>query len=172
MSKLQLFRRADGVDGAGYQIHHAGKPQISIAWADRPAERFTEDELARLKIRRMKTAETNSDGKPAETVTKKTVDELYDEKPAVSDQPVDDLPTTAGESQENVETTGVPEQTTGAPEDETTEAPATEPVSEAEAIRQYLAEHPNAGNKDVVAALAEQGIEVGSSQVSREKRKL
>lgn len=50
------------------------------------------------------------------------------------------------------------------------EATADEPVSEAQAIRDYLAENPNAANKDVVAALAERGIEISSSQVTRQRK--
>lgn len=45
------------------------------------------------------------------------------------------------------------------------------PVSEAQAIRDYLAEHPNAPNKVVVAALKKKGFDVTSGQVSREKRR-
>lgn len=56
------------------------------------------------------------------------------------------------------------------PADESTDAP--EPISEAEATRRYLADHPEAQNKDVVAALAEQGIKITSSQVSAAKRQL
>lgn len=45
-----------------------------------------------------------------------------------------------------------------------------EPVSEAEAIRQQLAETPNVSNKEVIDALAAKGVEVNSSQVSRERK--
>jgi len=47
-----------------------------------------------------------------------------------------------------------------------------EPISEAQAIRDYLAQHPEARNVDVVKALAEQGIKISSSQVSRQKKNL
>lgn len=57
-------------------------------------------------------------------------------------------------------------------ENESVEAETTaeEPVSEAQAIRDYLAEHPEAANKDVIAALAERGIEIASSQVTRQRK--
>lgn len=61
---------------------------------------------------------------------------------------------------------------TETPAGEVTEHEADAPVvSEAQAIRDYLAEHPDASNKAVVAALKANGIEVSSGQVSREKRR-
>lgn len=45
-------------------------------------------------------------------------------------------------------------------------------ISEADHIRAYLGEHPDASNKDVIAALAEKGVEVSSSQVSKIKKQL
>lgn len=43
-------------------------------------------------------------------------------------------------------------------------------VNKSEAIRSYLKANPNAKNKDVIAALKEQGIEVTASSVSVMKR--
>lgn len=56
-----------------------------------------------------------------------------------------------------------------AAEDVTQEVDA---ASEAGAIREYLAANPEATNKQVIAALAEQGVQIQSSQVTREKKKL
>lgn len=53
--------------------------------------------------------------------------------------------------------------------------PATEPtkaVSEAESIRQHLKANPEADNAAVIAALAEQGIEVNSTQVNRARKQV
>lgn len=50
------------------------------------------------------------------------------------------------------------------------EEPTEEKVSEADAIRQQLAETPNASNKDVIESLAAKGYEVSGSQVSRERK--
>lgn len=48
--------------------------------------------------------------------------------------------------------------------------PFAEPISEAQAIRNYLAEHgTGATNKAIVEALKAQGVNVSSSQVTREK---
>lgn len=44
--------------------------------------------------------------------------------------------------------------------------------SEAEMIRDYLTENPSTTNKEVVAAFAEAGVEITSSQVSAAKRQL
>lgn len=46
------------------------------------------------------------------------------------------------------------------------------PVSEAEHIRNYLRDNPDADNKAVIAALGEQGIEVNSTQVSRARKQV
>ncbi|MBX3422227.1 MAG: hypothetical protein KF752_11790 [Pirellulaceae bacterium] len=34
---------ANGIVGFGFQIEHAGQTQLSVAWPDRPAERFTSE---------------------------------------------------------------------------------------------------------------------------------
>lgn len=44
--------------------------------------------------------------------------------------------------------------------------------SEAEMIREYMADHPDTPNKNVVEAFAEAGVEITSSQVSAAKRQL
>ena len=47
-----------------------------------------------------------------------------------------------------------------------------EPKSESELIADYIANNPEASNKDVVAALKAEGVEVNSSQVTKERAKL
>lgn len=56
-------------------------------------------------------------------------------------------------------------------DDTPTDAPD-ETKSEAQLIREYLAEHPDAANKDVVAVFAERGIEISSGQVSYARKSL
>lgn len=46
------------------------------------------------------------------------------------------------------------------------------PKSEAETIREYLAEHPDADNATVIEALGAMKIEVNASQVSRQRKNL
>ena len=46
------------------------------------------------------------------------------------------------------------------------------PKTDADHIRDYLTANPNAENKEVIAALKEQGVNVSSSQVSRAKKQL
>jgi hypothetical protein len=51
-----------------------------------------------------------------------------------------------------------------------TEDPQAPQKTEAELIREFLAKNPDATNKDVIAALAEAGVEVTSAQVTAAKR--
>ncbi|MFG0261018.1 MAG: hypothetical protein ACF788_01310 [Novipirellula sp. JB048] len=50
--------------------------------------------------------------------------------------------------------------------------PGGKPKSEAQHIRDYLAEHPDAENSEVIEALESIGVEVTSSQVGRQRSKL
>lgn len=45
-------------------------------------------------------------------------------------------------------------------------------MSKTELVRAYLSEHPEAGNKEIVDALAQQGHEIGANYVSMIKSKL
>lgn len=118
------YKRADGVQGVGFKIEYSGVVQHSVAWPDRPAERYKDDELARHHIVTFK-------GK----------------------SPVD-------EDRESSETSGEDD---GAP---------VAPMTEAEAIRMYLTDNPDAANAEVIETLAHQGFAVTSSQVSRQRKKL
>lgn len=139
------YRRADGVEGVGFEIDFAGRRQHSVAWPDRPAERFTADELERKRVRCT------------------TADE-----PAKSHQtpPVDvNEPTQEPESQAGEQTA-----TEGPAASDT--PPIAQGLSEAEAIRRYLTAHPDADNDAVIRGVAEHGYEVQASQVSRQRNKL
>lgn len=141
------YYRPDGVVGVGFEITHSAKKMHSIAWPDRCAERMLDDELARKKIR--------VDGKP-EVV------------PKAPDTPLHEMlstPETTDESQEDAEVSEDDKSVSEEPE-------ADEPVSEAQAIRDYLTANPEATNKTVVEALAVDGIEISSSQVTRQRKNL
>lgn len=106
-----------------------------------------------------------------------------DDVPSDPEGAEDDPPSaTTDESIEDVETTGVPEQTTAPSSDETTGAAEPEPDApeftfmpddtEANNIREYLRTFPNASNQGVIAALNKHGMEVSSSQVSTGRKQL
>lgn len=80
-----------------------------------------------------------------------------------AEQTSDNLPAKIGQLEDNLR------RTSGETSDNTESI--AEPVSEAEAIRRFLQSSPESSNKEVVAALKERGIEVSSSQVSRERRR-
>jgi hypothetical protein len=95
-------------------------------------------------------------------------------QPSVDNSPTPAETPSPGSSAEGDQpaTTGAPGATTGAP-GATTGAPgADETKSEAQLIRDYLADHPDAANKDVVAVFAERGIEITSGQVSYARKSL
>lgn len=93
---------------------------------------------------------------PDGPATRHTLTEAQRLKIEISDLPEDD--------HANSEPTSPPEPNAPA-------SPA-EDLSEADAIRTYLAENPQATNKSVVAALKKHGIEITSSQVSRYRSEL
>lgn len=146
------YNRPDAVVGVGFQIEHGGRSQHSVAWPDRPAQRFTSDELERLGISCDLEAED-----PPQAVEGDAGEQ--------QGKPVDpaDLPQPAAD-------TDPPEDPTET--DEEPDQQDAEPVTEAEAIRKKLEETPKATNKEIVEALAADGIKVSSSQVSRQKKNL
>lgn len=159
--KLNVYHRPDAVDGVGYVIDHAGRQQHSVSWPDRPAERFKTDELRDHGITVdaatatclprcsdddavPKPAVTNQDGKPAVTVDRKTIEPAPTEPDAAV--------------------------TTDEEDSDGPDLDASE--SEAENIRRYLRAYPDAENGQVIDALDKAGIEIQSSQVNRQRKKL
>ena len=163
------YYRSDGVVGVGFEITHSAKLMHSIAWPDRCAERMLDDELLRKKIRVAGPA-----------------DEAVVSPPASSAEPdVSEGVNSASTSPEVKLASEVEDDYVGSDRQESEEPDESfwdseldesslevEPVSEAQAIRDYLTEHPEAVNKAVVEALAARGIEISSSQVTRQRKNL
>lgn len=168
--KLNVYHRPDAVDGVGYVIDHAGRQQHSVSWPDRPAQRFRADELQEHGITVDAATATclpdcsDDDAVPQPAVTNQ------DGKPTVTDQDGQAAVTVDRKSIEPTppkpETTG----TTPSPDAEGPDLDASE--SEAENIRRYLRAYPDAENGQVIDALDKAGIEIQSSQVNRQRKKL
>jgi len=171
MSHLTYYR-PDGVIGVGFEITHSAKTMHSIAWPDRCSERMLDDELTRKQIRV---------AGPAEQTDAPVV-----APPAASEGPdVAEGVNSAGTSPEVKLAPEVEDDYVGSDMQESEEADESfwnselegsslevEPISEAQAIRDYLTEHPKVANKTVVKALAVRGIEISSSQVTRQRKNL
>lgn len=131
------------------------RPFHGIIWPDRHnSERYTDERLESAGIRVLP-VESYVAGEPVEQPTPV----IAEATPVITDVAPETTP---------VVTETTPVVTESEPEPET----ESESVNEAQAIRDYLASNPDAANKDVVAALAEKGITIQSSQVSREKKNL
>lgn len=182
-TKNLTYIRPDGAKGVGYFIPFAGKYVHSIAWPDQHAERYTVDRLDRMRIQVEGMETIGRDGREylrSELGWRFLTDEEAAEAQATVAEQLgvdpgeffatgpelsgDELAVAAAED-ESMETA-----TEEASQEVKGETDDEEPVNEAQAIRDYLAEHPEAANKDVIAALAERGIEIASSQVTRQRK--
>lgn len=176
--KFNSYTRADAVVGVGFVIPFAGREQHSIAWPDRPSERYLSDELAehrivvevndcsscRLEIGQeiegigrvfnVDGASVHIDEIATDDVTKETLNATISETLV---ETLEDEPTLEDPSEADV-----PAPTFEFLERET----------EATNIRNYLTVHPDATNQDVIAALHGFGMEVSSSQVSYGRKAL
>ena len=146
MSNVNEYQRANGVIGYGFEILHCSRPMHSISWPDELGERMTQDELDRKGVK-VQTVALES----AESVE----DDGEDWKSAYLA-----LKKMHAELKAKCEA------------DETPSKDEVSPVSEAESIRNYLTENPKASNKEVVEALGLLGIEINSSQVSTQRKRL
>ena len=179
-SRHKTFRRADGVVGVGYALMFAGVQQMSVAWPDCEAKRYIANDLGRHGVEEVIPVDQLEKWRPDEDdqVEPLTISEL---EKLTSDPAPEIGPTGQGsdadqtgigqgsDSQSDAQTSEATEQTNG-PTDQTSEAP---PISEAQHIRNYLAEHGSGtANKVVVAALKAQGVNVTGSQVARAKAEL
>lgn len=193
MSHLTYFR-PDGVVGVGFEITHCAKKMHSVAWPDRCAERMTDDEAERLRIR-IEGKEGPVPKQPNTTLREMlnpSVDSVVpggriQAKADAKSQEIldddDDLGVGDEESSEDdadlpdteleLDSPSEADQSDHEPDQSDQQADHDpEPVSEAQAIRDYLTVNPNATNKAVVEALAEKGIEISSSQVTRQRKNL
>lgn len=196
-TKHLTYRRPDGVLGVGFFIPWAGKFTHSVSWPDLPAERYTEDRLERMGVKVVKMwidesfsgsesdeTQQEAEGETSSEASEQTVTPDADVvAPDVTDPGSESQSEATGNSSEG-DQAGLANPSPGTDESEATsdesqdgsEQPEADEVSEeaqvseAQAIRDYLASNPDASNKEVVAALKGQGIEITSSQVTRQRK--
>jgi hypothetical protein len=164
--KLRRYLRADHVQGVGLLVPRGGREAHSIAWADGEQQYAIPEWLEELGITDLTEpdeAESDQTGAAESIPPSDPVAEVEATEPVVL--PVEEVVTN-----EPIPETNTPVSETAEPvSDVPSEQPA-EPVSEADAIREYLlANGIDTANKKVIADLAAQGVKVTSSQVSRVK---
>lgn len=147
----RYFRRTDGIVGVGFFIEFAGLRQASISWPDRVSSRHTEDEFTRGTIVDVTDA---MDPRP----------ELPTLEPVAEPGPADEI--------DEPDESNPPE-----PVEPPLDVPV-EPVdeipkkSEAEHIREYITANPEASNAQVIEHLATISVDVTSSQIAYQRKKL
>lgn len=169
------YTRADGRVGVGFMIEFSGRQQHSVAWSDGPAQRFMPDELKEHHIA-VEPLPLSGSGRAAETFTESEASELC---PAVNVN-VDPFPPAGGSAEtENSETSSETESDGSQAEtDKAEESPSENPgyfnpdATEAANIRSYLHAHPDATNQEVIAAMHSHGVEISSSQVTTQRKRM
>ena len=165
---MNQYNRADGVIGLGFEITWSGKKMHSIAWPDVPAERMTEEEMARKNCV-CEPLEVDDDSEDAPNP--EAIGTLKSQVAFLEKQNAELAEEVARIKQEGAE---LSEQSNSNQEsaDKDVDVSADPPVSEAQSIRDYLTDNPDAENSEVIAALAKKEISVTSAQVSRQRKKL
>lgn len=198
--RCNQYTRKDGTVGVGFEIEFSGVVMHSVAWPDRPADRMTPYEMQRLHCQCSTHLDDDKKSDDDEEISGhaiKIIDRLEESNQSLRenlDQAISDnlaLTDEVGELKQKIqldpskepngETVDEPvaeslQETDSPKSDDAADAEesekSAEPVSEAESIRQYLSEHPDADNKTVIDALAELKIKVSGSQVSRQRKNL
>lgn len=145
---MNIYHRPDAVTGCGYVIEWGGMKQHSVAWPDRPAERFRDEDLIERGIEVRQVVDAHSEPFPLESAP---AEPLPLEEPTAEESPLDPIP-------EPVEPVSI--------------TPFDASLTEAENIRIALEDNPEATNRQVIDRLHAVGINVSSSQISRERRSL
>lgn len=142
-----------GRRGVGYWIQYAGLEQLSVAWPDAPATRHTSGDVQRygFKLR--------------------PIGEVGEQAGADTNIPETESDRDVHQGEEGLE------QVVPSPADTPDSSPSVARTwqarsSEAEAIRAFFLEHgTELSNSEVIEALDQQGYQVRSSQVQRERKK-
>lgn len=178
LQNANKYQQSDRRTGVGFVIEWAGRKQHSIAWEAGPAERYKEDELAEHGIEVTPLVECVH--KPAEAVVEEIVGDALESQSGVKVEEVQEIET-APETEQPVS------DWTGEGQDALTDVEAAEEIArestghefiflpegtEAANIRAYLTAYPEATNQEVIAALHKFGLEVSSSQVSTQRKKI
>jgi hypothetical protein len=179
--KFNSYTRADAVVGVGFVIAFAGRNQHSIAWPDRPSERYMSDELAEHRIAVEEMNYGNCDdgckleiGREVEGVGRVfnvNTDGVHIDDIA-ADPVVGENETIVEAVVEVLEDSPTLEESPGIVESPEVTFEFLPRETEATNIRNYLTLYPEATNQDVITALHGYGMEVSSSQVSYGRKSL
>lgn len=173
-SKHRTFKRSDGVIGVGYLVTYAGVLQASIAWPDRQAQRFIVGDFERNGIKELLEpwdsatsvqAVKDADGEVTELTEPESLVEVVE--PLVVDG--ERLLEAGDKLQLDSEggATVLPTEEADKPDASSDVSPSIGLVSEAQALRNYLADNGTGGsNKSIIAAMKAKGIVVTTQQVS------
>jgi len=173
-SMINSYHRPDGVVGCGFFGEFGGLWQHSIAWPDQPSARMRFEDLEERQIEIKNLAVFSHDGR--DLVRMFAGRDLID----MANAPCGDYRFSKSDVQKvnankNGDSMIVEDVYVGppvvadppAPEDA---APFDPSASEAENIRRAIAADPDATNRDIITLLNSHGVNVSSSQISRERR--
>jgi hypothetical protein len=153
---INTYHRPDGVVGCGFYGEFGGLWQHSISWPDQPSARMRTEDLEDRKI----------DVKSLAVVPVGDRD-LIDKPGPIDDQTIESIVDVQDGEIESVEV--MPPVSPTVPEDASQFGPS---ASEAENIRRAIAADPDATNRDIITLLNSHGVNVSSSQISRERKAL
>jgi len=167
---INTYHRPDGVIGCGFYGEFGGLWQHSISWPDQPSARMRTEDLEDRKIDVKSLAVVPvGDRDLIDMAGRPPVDNYTTTRPRPIE--VDTTRADVGGGVNIIENVLVapPESPaeTSAPEDA---SPFDSSASEAENIRRAIAADPDATNRDIITLLNSHGVNVSSSQISRERR--
>lgn len=191
------FRRSDGIVGVGFYIQYAGLTQASVSWPDREAQRYTEDQFKLGALTDAGEVNWPMIGATAEEMaslrSQKDAVEMSLKQSAVENEKlakkIEELLSDSQKNEsvsepESVQAEGLSEAEAETILEAAEELPAEEPAvettevveepkkSEAQHIRDYLAANPDASNSQVIEHLATISVNVTSSQVATQRRRV
>jgi hypothetical protein len=150
MRSMKTYHRPDGVVGCGFYGEFGGLWQHSIAWPDQSAARMRHEDLEerKIEVKDLAVLPFSERGSIERVNVNKNgdsmiVEDIYVGPPVLAEPP--------------------------APEDPVPFDPS---ISEAENIRTALAMMPGETNKGIIEVLNRHGVNVSSSQVTRERKSL
>jgi hypothetical protein len=150
MKTMKTYHRPDGVVGCGFYGEFGGLWQHSIAWPDQSAARMRHEDLEerKIEVKDLAVLPFSERGSIERVNVNKNgdsmiVEDIYVGPPVLADPPALEDPAHFDPS-----------------------------ISEAENIRTALAMMPGETNKGIIEVLNRHGVNVSSSQVTRERKSL
>jgi hypothetical protein len=157
MTAIKTYHRPDGVVGCGFYGEFGGLWQHSIAWPDQSATRMRFEDLEE---RQIEVRDCVACG-PCENLQCQLEPVAVDATTAASTSALEDTDLPVNIEVDPFTPPGV---------ENVADSPFSPEVSEAANIRAALTRDPDMSNRDVIAFLHSHGVEVSTSQVTRERR--